>query len=242
MPVSRARISRVPPAACTFSAATSHIMPGPYLGYWNSSMSVVISVWPRLGRMALMHRLAQVEVLHPLGRPVGRHLGDRHAPHLLGVGLEEGAVEPPAEAGDQPVLVVRLVLGRPDAGPHVGEAAQDGLPQPQVPQRVDRLERVVVELALVVDPAHAGPQHEVALGQDLVPEGLHLGNLGEETVAAQVEAPPVPDHGAADAAHHVIGLEHDRVLPPLGQEIGRGEPSGPAPAMTTGAFSGAVTR
>ena len=57
MPVSRARISRVPPAACTFSAQTSHIIPGPYLGYWNSSMRVVISVCPRLGRMALMTAL-----------------------------------------------------------------------------------------------------------------------------------------------------------------------------------------
>ncbi len=47
----------VPPAARTLSAQTSHIMPGPYLGYWNSSMSVVISVWPRLGRMAFITAL-----------------------------------------------------------------------------------------------------------------------------------------------------------------------------------------
>ena len=44
MPVNRASNSTVPPAASTFSAATSHIMPGPYLGYWNSSMRVVMSV------------------------------------------------------------------------------------------------------------------------------------------------------------------------------------------------------
>ena len=53
MRVSRASISSVPPAACTLSAQTSHIIPGPYFGYWNSSMRVVMSVWPRLGRMAL---------------------------------------------------------------------------------------------------------------------------------------------------------------------------------------------
>ena len=178
-----------------------------------------------LGQDGVDHRLAQVEVLDPLGRPVGRHVGHRHAPDLLGVGLEEGAVEAPAEAGHQPVLVVGLVLRRADAGPEVGEAAQDGLPQPQVAQGVERLERVVVELALVVDAAHAGPEHEVALGQDLVPQGLHLGDLGEEAVSAQVEAPAVPLHGAADAAHHVVGLEHDGVLTPLGQEIGRREAS-----------------
>ena len=153
-----------------------------------------------LGQDGVDDRLAQVEVLDPLGRPVGRHVRHRHAPDLLGVGLEEGAVEAPAEAGHQPVLVVGLVLGRADAGPDVGEPAQDGLPQPEVAERVERLQRVVEELALVVDAAHAGPEHEVALGQDLVPEGLHLGDLGEEAVSAQVEAPAVALHGAADAA------------------------------------------
>ena len=63
MPASRASISTVPPAAFTFSVQTSHIMPGPYLGYWNSSISVVISVWPRLGRMALMIALRRSRFL-----------------------------------------------------------------------------------------------------------------------------------------------------------------------------------
>ena len=179
-----------------------------------------------LGEDGVHHRLAQVEVLDPLGRPVGRHVGHGHAPDLLGVGLEEDAVETPPEAGHEPVLVVGLVLGGADARPQVGEPAQDRLPQPQVAQGVEGLERVVVELALVVDPAHAGPEHEVALGQDLVPEGLHLGDLGEEAVSAQVEAPAVAHHRAADAAHHVVGLEHDGVLPPFGQEIRRRQPPG----------------
>ena len=63
MPVSRADISRVPPAACTSPAQTSHIMPGPYLGYWNSSMRVVMSVWLRLGRMALITALRRSRFL-----------------------------------------------------------------------------------------------------------------------------------------------------------------------------------
>ena len=63
MPVSRAPISTVPPAACTFSAQTSHIMPGPYFGYWNSSMRVVMSVWPRLGRMELITALRRSRFL-----------------------------------------------------------------------------------------------------------------------------------------------------------------------------------
>ena len=35
----------------------SHIIPGPYLGYWNSSMRLVMSFWFRLGRTALITAL-----------------------------------------------------------------------------------------------------------------------------------------------------------------------------------------
>ena len=63
MVVSRAPISTVPPAALTLSAACSHIMPGPSLGYWNSSMSVVISVWPRLGRIEFIRALRRSRFL-----------------------------------------------------------------------------------------------------------------------------------------------------------------------------------
>ena len=59
-----------------------------------------------------------------------------------------------------------------------------------------------------------------------MPERLDLGHLGEEAVAAQVEAPAVLEHGAADAADDVVGLEHHRVLAPFGQEIGGGQASG----------------
>ena len=41
------------PAASTFSRHASHIIPGPYLGYWNSSISEVISFWFRFGSSAL---------------------------------------------------------------------------------------------------------------------------------------------------------------------------------------------
>ena len=47
MAASGACICTVPPPARTFSVQRSHIIPGPYLGYWNSSMSVVISFWLR---------------------------------------------------------------------------------------------------------------------------------------------------------------------------------------------------
>ena len=170
-------------------------------------MSEVISFWFRLGVSGVDDGLAERQVLDPLRGPVGGHLADRHAPHLLGVGLEEGAVEAPAEAGDEPALVVGLVLRRADAGPHVGADAADGLDQAEVAEGVDGLERVVEVLAVVVDAALAGPHQEVLVGEDLVPEVLDRLHLGEEAVAADVEAPPVALDGAADAADHVVGLE-----------------------------------
>ena len=145
-----------------------------------------------LGEDGIEDRLAQVEVLDPLGGPVGRHVGYRHTPHLLGVGLEEGAVEAPAEALHEPVLVVGLVLGGTDARPQVGEDDEDPLPERDVAQHVQRPQRVVEVLALVVDAAHPGAEEKVPLGQDLVPERFDLVHLGEEAVAAEVEAPPVP--------------------------------------------------
>ena len=47
----------VEPWASTFSRQRSHIIPGPYLGYWNSSMRLVISFWFRLGRSAFITAL-----------------------------------------------------------------------------------------------------------------------------------------------------------------------------------------
>jgi len=83
------------------------------LGYWNSSMSEVMSFWLRLGSRAFRTAFDQREVLDALRREVGRQLAHRDTPQLLVVGLEEVLVQPPAEAGHDPALERRLVLGRP---------------------------------------------------------------------------------------------------------------------------------
>ena len=51
--VTTVSISTFVPAASTLSVHTSHIIPGPYFGYWNSSMREVISFWLLFGRIAL---------------------------------------------------------------------------------------------------------------------------------------------------------------------------------------------
>ncbi len=43
-------MSTLVPGASTISRHRSHIIPGPYLGYWNSSMRLVMSFWFRLGQ------------------------------------------------------------------------------------------------------------------------------------------------------------------------------------------------
>ena len=45
-------ITTFEPNSVILSRQTCHIIPGPYLGYWNSSMSEVISFWFRLGMSA----------------------------------------------------------------------------------------------------------------------------------------------------------------------------------------------
>jgi len=67
-----------------------------------------------------------------------------------------------------------------------------------------------------------------------VPEGFDLLDLGEEAVAADVEAPAVALDGAADAADDVVGLKDgggDAVAG--GEDVGGGQTGGPAPMITT---------
>ena len=97
---------------------------------------------------------------------------------------------------------------------------------PRLPSALNGLERVVVELAAVVDAAHPGPQEEVLVGQDLVPQVRDRLHLGEEPVATDVEAPAVALRGLRDAADDVVGLEHGRRPTGLAQLVGRGETGG----------------
>ena len=84
---------------------------------------------------------------------------------------------------------------------------QHGLADAEVREGVAGLERVVEELVVVEDAAHPGPHDEVLVRQDLVPERLDLGHLGEEAVTTDVEAPAVALDGLGDAADRVGGLE-----------------------------------
>ena len=164
----------------------------------------------------------QGQVLDPLGGPVGLQFGGRDPPHLLGVGLEEGPVEPPAEPGRHPAFEVGLVLGGAHTDPQVRQCAAHGFDDPQVAQGVGGPQGIVVELPPVEDAAHAGTEQEVVVVEDLVPQVGDGPDLGEEAVTADVEAPAVPQDGAADPAHHVVGLEHRGGHASLAECVGGG--------------------
>ena len=63
-----------------------------------------------------------------------------------------------------------------------------------------------------------GRSEEVLVGRGSRARGRSTGgHLGEEAVAADVEAPAVALDGAADAADDVVGLEHRGRLALLGE-------------------------
>ena len=179
------------------------------------------------GENGVHHRLHQRQVLDALRRPVRLNLRRRHPPHLLGVRLEEDAVQAPAEARRRPPLERGLVPGWTEARPEVREEAARRLDETQSLERVEGAQRIVEHGAAVVDAAHPRSQQEVLLAEDVQPQPLDRRHLGEEAVAADVEAPAVTLDGAGDAADHVVGLQRRRRDGAAAQGVGGGEPGGP---------------
>src|SRR4029450_208090 len=152
---------------------------------------LVLLALDSLGLEGLPYRAEEREVLDPLGAPVGLDLRARNAPHLFALRLEEVPVQAPTEPRRDESLERRLVLRRVNAHPQVRCDATDGFDRPEVAERVHRRDRVVVELAAVVDAAETRTAQEVVGAEDLEPKILDRLHLGEEAVAADVEAPAV---------------------------------------------------
>ena len=80
------------------------------------------------------------------------------------------------------------------------------------------------ELAVVVDPAHPRAGDEL-VAQDLAPDRVDLVALGEEPVAADVEAIPLVLVGPADPADQPgVGFEHHAGAAVLAQLVGSRQP------------------
>ncbi len=148
-------------------------------------------------------------------------------------------VEALAEAVGDPFLERVLAALGLGLRPQVGGHAAAELEQAQLLDHVHALERVLQELVVPVDPALARALEELLL-HDLVPEVVDLLDLGEEAVAAEIEAVAVAHLGARDAAEHVGRLEdHDR-LALLRQLVCGGQAGGPAAEHDDGRLCGDV--
>ena len=135
----------------------------------------------------VLHRLAEREALDPLRCPVGRDLPALYSPHLLGVGLEEDLEQPSSEAVADPVLERPRVGDGKAPRPGVTGHAAARFEHAEVEDRLPSLERIGEEPSAVEDPRQPRPLEHVGPEQ-LAPQGLDLGALGEEAVAPDVEA------------------------------------------------------
>ena len=164
---------------------------------------------PLVAEERRLRRREERQPLDALRRPLGADLGRRHAPHLLGVGLEEQLEEPAAEPVRHPVLE-RLVASCRARRRHAGTSAMQRVSStgPELPDHVGAAQRVVEVAVVPVDPRHARAEQEL-LAEDLVPERVDLDRLREEAVAAEIEAIAVALDRLREPADLVLRLEHD---------------------------------
>src|SRR5262249_8544124 len=138
---------------------------------------------------------AQRQVLDALCRPVHGDLGARNAPDLLGVGLEEDLVQPVPKAVRHPLLEAGLFGRRPETGFGVTQADQQGFERSEAGERIQRLQRVIEEMAAIMD-ARQPRSAEKVLAEDLVPQAVDQRYFRKEAMAADVKAVAAILHGA----------------------------------------------
>ena len=166
---------------------------------------------------------AQGQALDALRGPVGRNFTALHAPDFLGVGLEKDAEQPVPELVGDPILECLRIPDREDAGLEVGHHAEGGLEETQLGQGVHRPQWVVEQLAVIEDARLARPRDQL-VAQDVIPQRLDLGGLGEKAVAADIEAEALVVFGPRNTADvHRIPFQHDDVHALGGQPAGSGE-------------------
>ena len=179
-------------------------------------------------------RFGKRKVLDPLRRPVRANIGGGDAPHLFRVAPKEVHVEPPAEAVLDPLFETVLVPVRAHPPLDVAEDDPRAFVDPDIGQGIENLERVIVVLPAVVDPALARNGDEF-VAKHLAPHLLDFANLGEEAVAADIEAIALVRLGPGDPAHQVARFEHHRaiIVRTALQLVCGGQPAGPPPITTT---------
>ena len=95
---------------------------------------------------------AKIQSLDTLRRPVGGDFVAGHAPHFLGVGLEENLKQALAELIANPVVEAAGRRDRECLGIGIGQHAGDAGEYPEIAQRLERAQRIGIEFSAVIDP------------------------------------------------------------------------------------------
>src|SRR5262249_27480699 len=132
------------------------------------------------------HRRAGRQVLDPLSRPLRLQLRARNAPDLLRVRLEEHQEQTPAESVRDPLLKRVDVSIRKHPPANIAEHDQDPFKDPELGERVDRLEWIVKKLFPEKDPRHSWTAQEF-LAKNTVPDLPHLLRFREKAVATHIK-------------------------------------------------------
>ena len=203
---------------------------------------------------------------HALGAPLRRDLPGVTPPQVLGIVLKEHGIEFFSETVDIEILK-GLFLPLEKDGLQVAEADHEGRPEAHVPDRFPfQGDGIIKETRVEEDPREAVPpehdpvgllrvgsagngrahtvKHDVVVGEralrgeHLLPPGVDLRDLGEETVAAHVHPVSVMADCAGYAAENSALLEDDHVIRirPLQQLIGRRQPCRACPDDQYGLF------
>ena len=126
------------------------------------------------------------KALDALGGPIGTDFRTLHTPDFFRVGLEESPVEAFAETIDQPAFQVFFVLLRKAFGMRIGAHAEEGFPKSQLADRIDSVEGIAVEMAVVENTGEAGANEKV-FGQNIAPHLHDNRNFGEEAMPPNVK-------------------------------------------------------
>src|SRR5262249_31571323 len=151
---------------------------------------------------------AQGQIADPLRRPVRRKLLSGNPPDLLGVSLEEDLEETLAEPVRDPLLEVLLDRIRVELGQKKTAEHTERRGGPQARERVDRLKRIVKEVAVIVDAREPRPRHEL-VPEDFLPDLVDQRDFGEKAMAAEIESVPVVGHRPRDPADDVVLLKDE---------------------------------
>mmetsp|Transcript_37521 Transcript_37521/g.87502 ORF Transcript_37521/g.87502 Transcript_37521/m.87502 type:complete len:471 (-) Transcript_37521:643-2055(-) len=175
-----------------------------------------------LARDDLLERLlggtADRQALDALRAPVGADVAARNTPDLLGVVLEELAVELAAEAVDEEVFQRLFGLDGAGRGGHVAAAELEAAPDAHLAHEIQAgFERIVEEVATKVDArlAAADQQH-----------GIVKFAGGGFVAAQQPLLPLIGEAGVAVAAGRLGDWQH--VAPPPHDPVRLGEEAVPA--------------